>query len=403
MKKVIKALSLLICICIILSACNKIPSERNTEATPENDIQINPQDLLPSPDTVFFEPSKYKKTRFAVRDDSCGLILHFPTEWSITALSDKEYLLSRDGNNIGLMTSNEPDTSEWLVLEEAAQSVSGISIERALERKGEDFRYRFTYTFESENATQCFTLTAIYEEISDFTMMKLFSPERDDFYTDPGFSKLEGANEYKSILILGNSFIGTSQIGDILNGMLKSNARKCNVTAISKGHALVSTYTSDRTIIPRIRNGEFDAVFLCGLYDSDQLDEVHKMKAYCNYSDTELILFPAHNESRIFISRAQKTYDLEIIDWKGELDKLIQSGIDISYLCIDDTYQHSTPLAGYVGAHMIYRAMYGDVPTTMRRLNNGLDTDVARGILGNYVDTAKILYSSLADVYFFEK
>jgi len=31
-------------------------------------------------------------------------------------------------------------------------------------------------------------------------------------------------------------------------------------------------------------------------------------------------------------------------------------------LCINDEHLHSTPLAGVVGAHMIYRAVFGEVP-----------------------------------------
>jgi len=54
--------------------------------------------------------------------------------------------------------------------------------------------------------------------------------------------------------------------------------------------------------------------------------------------------------------------DFQILDWKGELDSLIDSGVNRWDLCYDDTYDHSTPLAGYVGAHMIYRTLFRQVP-----------------------------------------
>ena len=54
--------------------------------------------------------------------------------------------------------------------------------------------------------------------------------------------------------------------------------------------------------------------------------------------------------------------DVPMINWKGELDEMIDIGIDKAYLCINDSYSHSTPLAGFVGAHMISCAIYGEAP-----------------------------------------
>lgn len=74
------------------------------------------------------------------------------------------------------------------------------------------------------------------------------------------------------------------------------------------------------------------------------------------------------------------------MDWKQEINSLIDDGINKWAFCIDDQHEHSTPLAGYVGAHMIYRAIYGELPT----LDHGcsyVSTTQIKQLLGNYLKT----------------
>ena len=70
------------------------------------------------------------------------------------------------------------------------------------------------------------------------------------------------------------------------------------------------------------------------------------------------------------------------LNWKAELDGLILGGVDRWELCIDDAHDHSRPLAGYVGAHMIYRAIYGELPT--QPLSSSLSQGYIDSILDNY-------------------
>ena len=51
-------------------------------------------------------------------------------------------------------------------------------------------------------------------------------------------------------------------------------------------------------------------------------------------------------------------------------------------LCINDMHLHSTPLAGYVGAHMIYRAMYGELPEAPMQIS--INQSYIDSILGDY-------------------
>ena len=80
-----------------------------------------------------------------------------------------------------------------------------------------------------------------------------------------------------------------------------------------------------------------------------------------------------------------------MLDWKAEVDALIESGIDRWSFCINDEHQHSTELAGVVGAHMIYRAIYGEIPSV-----DGIyavDSYNARELLGTYLTDGKVSYN----------
>jgi hypothetical protein len=74
------------------------------------------------------------------------------------------------------------------------------------------------------------------------------------------------------------------------------------------------------------------------------------------------------------------------LNWKGELEGLIKRGVDIWDLCISDAYNHSRPLAGYVGAHMIYRAIYNELPSKPMRYT--IKQTYVDGILERYAYVA---------------
>ena len=67
---------------------------------------------------------------------------------------------------------------------------------------------------------------------------------------------------------------------------------------------------------------------------------------------------------------------------------LIESGVDKWKLCVDDAHKHSTPLAGLVGAHMIYRAIYGEIPSLDGIYSVNINN--AKNILGDYLTTGHI-------------
>ena len=70
--------------------------------------------------------------------------------------------------------------------------------------------------------------------------------------------------------------------------------------------------------------------------------------------------------------------DVYMINWKEMLDAYIANGVDRWDLCVDDTYDHSRPLAGYVGAKMIFETLFGESPAPIKNIDS---------IKQNYVDS----------------
>ena len=62
--------------------------------------------------------------------------------------------------------------------------------------------------------------------------------------------------------------------------------------------------------------------------------------------------------------------DIYIINWKELLDAYIAEGVDRWDLCVDDTYDHSKPLAGYIGAKMIFETLFGESPADIKNIDS---------------------------------
>ncbi len=74
--------------------------------------------------------------------------------------------------------------------------------------------------------------------------------------------------------------------------------------------------------------------------------------------------FAAHNENDPQIDAAITRYknDIHVLHWREMLDGYIADGVAKSLLCVDDKYGHSTSLAGYIGAKMLFNCLFGEDP-----------------------------------------
>lgn len=171
--------------------------------------------------------------------------------------------------------------------------------------------------------------------------------------------KVDYSGKECKALILGNSFIASSQIGYILENIANTNDVNLQVYALGRGNANVATFAYDIELMNEIKRGTYDVIFLCGFYaDGDRYTDLQQIISYLPET-TQLVIFPAHNEhpELPYSCRAQNP-EVGLADWKGFIEQQINDGLDARYLCIDDYYKHSTPLAGYAGACLIYSYLY---------------------------------------------
>ncbi len=383
MNRFLSALLLLFLV-VALSACDNSTSNLEEEG---GTTTLAEETSSPRDDDLAYQDIESRQTKgdqqvlLSLRDTSFSLELPLPAEWEI-AEEEGELSLLRDGLPIGAVTTKSVN-GPWRTVSTMEREANGIRIdlyiERCLTADAPNFRYRIVFSpLTGDDTARSITLLMRYEEIGDRAIYRLLTRSKQS--AGLGFGILPQAKG-GNILILGNSFIGTSEIGNTLTTMLRQNDKGGTVTALSRGYATTSTYAYDNALLSRIRSGLYDVVFLCGFYDISEIGLIENILNACNRGGAALAFFPAHNESPSHVLAALDLYPaLPIIDWCGELNALISlKGVSRSLFCIDDAHQHSTPLAGYVGAHMIYRAIYGEVP-------DGFFAGIRLAPLGSYVE-----------------
>lgn len=370
-----------------------------------NDQSSQPEQSAETPDT-WDDPTEDNAYQALERRDTNGFhntILSFhslpfsvsvtlPDEWELIEEEKSSRIILRDGKEIGKLHKGEAtDLNQWKIVASRKSELSGFPVEEHIEKRGTgeslDFRFRYYFAVETGGQKCPLTLTVSYGELSSSSAFRLLNHTKVTKATGGArLGDLAGLENAK-IAILGNSFINSSQVGNILTEMLTDHGKKAKVTAVSWGYATVKTFVEDASLMSSIRNGSYDAIFLCGFYSASEVSNLTTMKKACDASGTRLILFPAHNEKLSAITdAANKHLSLYVMDWKQEINSLIDDGINKWAFCIDDQHEHSTPLAGYVGAHMIYRAIYGELPT----LDYGcsyVSTTQIKQLLGNYLKT----------------
>ena len=392
--KFIKLIGIICAVACFASACTQADSGEATES------DTQPTEAVTNGATESVETPYWKLDGRAITSksdvhfdigDNYSLALSFSKDWTLEKSADgNSFDIKRDGNVIGTLAKGTLESSEWTVADKFSRtSDPTLSVKKFIEKKGSDadaqYRYRFEYNCTPYSTPILISLCLDYVEIDANAADRLYrSPAIDAPTTvqEGMLSKVKDGN----YLILGNSFIGTSNIGQLLDDMFALNNKNAYFNAISRGYAQVGTYTSDEGIMNSIKNGQYDAVFICGFYANNEADNLAILEKACNSSNTELIIFPAHNEFAEPIKIARnKCPNLKFLDWKGELDMLIADGVDKWALCYDDEHKHSTEFAGLIGAHMIYRAIYGEIPSIDGMYS--INTFEAEELFGNYLKT----------------
>lgn len=344
----------------------------------------------------------YTEHRFSFGESDNLFSIIFPSTRLIKE-ADGEHVIYYGVNKIGYISAIS-DFSEdgWKVLETHNGGNSHITSASYIEYSYDNnnsptFRHRFVYIFNDGDIERAISFYVNYKEADGLTVFKLRESAKvvsKNIYTR--YYDLKDLSD-GNILILGNSFIASSKIGNILNEMFMINNKSCSVTAVSNGYATISKYIADEEIMNDLSEGKYDAVFICGLYSEEDLVNLKYLIEKCKNSNTRVVVFPAHNEKDFLIDDLSFRYpDIYCLNWKKELDMIISSGVRKYDLCINDSYSHSNPIAGFVGANIIYRAIYGESPDfqAMKTVN----PEEVKNILNKYIESEYILDK----IYYFD-
>ena len=390
--KFIKLIGIICAVACFASACTQADSGEATES------DTQPTEAVTNGATESVETPYWKLDGRAITSksdvhfdigDDYSLALSFSKDWSLEKVSDG-YDIKRESGSIGKLSLSSLASAEWTVVDDYTRKVdSSYTVKKYIEKKGEgenlEYRYRFEYSCNPTGTPTVVHLCLNYLELDVNAADRLYKKASISAATTVKSGMLSSVKD-GNYLILGNSFISSSNIGSLLDEMFMLNNKSVGFNAVSRGYAQVGTYTSDEGMMSSIESGNYDAVFICGFYANAEASNLAILEKACKKSNTELIIFPAHNEFDEPIKMARTTCpNLKFLDWRGELNMLIDSGVDKWDLCWDDAHLHSTEYAGLVGAHMIYRAIYGEVPSVEGM--NSINMVEAERILGNYLKT----------------
>ncbi len=395
-------------------------NESNTDKQPtsSNDSGNYPDPKPQQPDEDYTKiecrkvsDNEWKNVELVSNSNKLYIALTIPSDWEI---KDDGFIYKK-GLQIGTISSKAPGTA-LEIFESGSKNEGTVLFKKSVEKHNADglnvFKRIFKASEASVSGANNLHITVNYSELDNHATEKVFNS-----LSHRGIDRKvpEIKNESKKFLILGNSFISSSMIGEFLSDMLITDGAKYAVETKNISSAEVSDFASDTTLINSIKNGEYAYVLQCGFYtdekswgSADTEGPLKKIIDACSVSDTGLIVFPAHNESAPVINRALEKYtDLYCINWKSEIDNLINSGIGessptsltVADFCENDELKHSTPLAGYVGAHMIFRNIFGTVPPVLSATAPLSMTDI-NAKLNNYPLTGIVPGKSIVYKYY---
>lgn len=380
----------LICACMIfISACTPSDVNDGTDGTTGESSNSTVESTEAPYWQLTCRTVKARKNLHFDVGANHDISLSFSEDWNVEKSADgASFDIIYASKTIGHLAKGSLASDEWSIVDDySRKSNPMLSVKKFIEKKNgsNEYRYRFEYNCTVSEMPTVLSLCLDYVELDANAADRLYKSALLSAPTtviDGMLGNIKDGN----YLVLGNSFIGTSSIGTFLREMFALNNKSTNFEAISRGYAQVGTYTSDTAIMSSIENGNYDAVFICGFYANAEANNLAILEEACKKSDTELIIFPAHNEFETSITAARnKCPELKFLNWKGELDMLIKSGVDKWKLCYDDEHLHSTEYAGLIGAHMIYRAIYGEIPSIDGMTS--INVSAAKELFGTYLET----------------
>lgn len=401
------ALSLFLCSCELIDTVKGAFGNDQSNTTDTNDTDNDKVIAEGGKDYTELDcrvPEAYSPKTFAITQKRHSLTLDLPSDWTFSKNSDGGYDILRDGTKIGNVSYGEIEDDEWISVKKKTVPAALYGVKYSIEKylyKIETFRHSFEYSYTEDLCEMTVTLTVGYEELDEETVEKLwYEAELKSLTTETNIGALLDIPQNRPVVFIGNSFIGSSQVATIFKEMVKKEGKSLTVTTRSYGGAQLSDFAYNSALVREISSGAFGTVFLCGFYGYSQVDMDVIVDA-CKQGNATLAVFPAHNENSTSIRIVKMQYpELAHINWKAEIDALIANGVDPLDMYVEDAHHHSTTLAGYVGAQMAYRAIFGEIPT--KQLSDTISTSYVKSKLGDYVERGFVYTESFDGILFID-
>lgn len=309
-----------------------------------------------------------------LRDAVTGATITFslPSDWSLEQTDTDAYSIVRGGRKIGDIKSQSFAIPKE-ELDKVSKTAGNLTSTKQISLHnvgGDNYYHSFSFKTNRQNPDYKIYLRVLYTELDTAAADKLYtSVKAETDYINYNFPAISSTNGAKKIVAMGNSFTGHSRVAPILNEMLAGSGYSAIDITIANSAATAFAKRDD--ILSRIESGEFCYVVQSGFYESiENITALEVIKAACDKSGTRLVVMPAHNEDdKIIRVASSKFHDVMFVNWKAQLDSLINSGTPRSDLCTDDNVKHCKPLAGYVAAFMLYRNMFGKNPPAISGTN----------------------------------
>lgn len=405
-----RILSILVLIALVLTVvgCDGTVKDSEEEIT---EIGTEPADTETEPIDTETEPAEtkppldyrdlecravdaWKQIGLTWQGESEAIIMAFPENWTLKKFTDDMYIILWNGKDIGDIRTGYPTAALDIVKGESYTNGAielNYQVRRVREGRGEAFRRVFGFFYADGALEHSLFVELDYAALDDAAVEHICAGfAAGNRYSGEVTLSLDGGNSSKTILVAGNSFVSTSRVGVYFTQFVKNGKQPYEVYWNSTGYASISQTYTVGDWINRIKSGEFHAVVMCGFYSAADVTAMQTLVDACEASDTKLIMFPAHNEGSTHISSAMKQYpDVPFLDWKGEINRFIAAGKSKWDFCINDSHSHSNALAGYVGAHMLYMALFGEVPPDYMGSDPMSMSEIRSKLGEDYVKTGK--------------
>ncbi len=330
-------------------------------------------DLVPRLDLIPCRAKKeiqWRDVRFYQQKTDLYLRFSLPLDWQLKPTEDGSYEVWRAENQIGWISAKPmKETISYMKRVEVTfqgdpNLLADVSVSWNHRANLKEVYRDINIYGKNNGADFTLNLRVLYGELDHDAEEVIFAGiHKTKKDVDLPIESLEGSNGAKKILIVGDEAMAASRVADFLGDLLADSGYTAELVTL--GEAGVKNVTFQGELVQKLLGKDYAYFFLAGLYDDVDISSLSNVLSLCTRSQTKAALFPSYGENRQAIDAVKTVYEGErILDWKAEMEELMGRGIPESAFRKEDG--SSTLLAGYVGAHMIYRNLFQAAPPALR-------------------------------------